>query len=191
YTSDAKTFDLYGMLTNEAVVYEGDRFDTALKTMSLTADNTWFSFGCAGHALAKLYITRNTVNTQPQPDWALRQSVFKMFVGDYCGARNNVGETFTLTGEPIAWKGGLQTDFAIEATLTTNEPPLDARWDEAGATCLYEPRMQISSNPQAPTLFPNAMKQILDACPTLPICTNTDPHAFDGARVVSANRVPI
>jgi hypothetical protein len=191
YTSDAKTFELYGMLNNELVVYEGDRFDTALKTMSTSADNTWFNFGCAGHALAKLYITRNTVNSQPQPDWAVRQSVFKMLVGDYCGARNNRGETFTLTGEPIAWKGGLQADFPIEATLTTNEPPLDARWDEAGATCLYEPRMQISSNPEAPTLFPNARKQIIDACPTIPICTDTDPNALDGARIVSANRVAI
>src|SRR5215212_5688319 len=126
--NDAKNFELFGMEPNETLVFEGDRFDTKAKTMNASADNTWFNFGCAGHALAKLYLNRSTVNTQPQPSWEQRQAMFKMIVGDYCGSRTGLGETFTLTGEPIMWKGGLQTSYPSQGQPTIYEAPLDARW---------------------------------------------------------------
>jgi hypothetical protein len=182
-TSDAKTYDLHGMLPDETLLFEGDRYDIETMTTEQGGDDAWFNFGCAGHTLAKLYLSRNTIRTQPVPDWKQRQTTLKMFVADYCGG----GTPMTLAGEPLVWKGGLTTDYPHGIALAS----LDARWFEGGATCLGEPRMKISSNPQAPTQFPAPVTQIFKECDrvgrTLPFCTNADYHDMDGTTLVSAN----
>lgn len=181
-TYDEKLNELLGMYPTETLVFEGDRFDAVRKTVSATADDTWFNFGCAGHTLAKLYLTRNTIHTQTQPEWRIRQAMLKMYTGDYCGT----GDEFTLAGEPIAWKGGVLADYPSYVHPTT----LDARWDETGAVCLGdELRMESSTNPQAPTEFPDVRAQVKETCPDRAnLCANLDPFVFDAGRVISANR---
>jgi hypothetical protein len=190
YNAETKYFQLFGMDPDEALIYRGDRYDTKAKTMNQKPEDDWFNIGCAGQTLAKMYLNRSTVYSQPQPNHEQRQSMLKMLVADYCGTRTGLGKTFTLTGEPIAWKGGLQTSYPSMAVLTTDEPPLDARWNSDGAVCMYNPRMQKSFLPDA-AIFYDAHQQILDACPSLPDCENHDPEDLDGARYISANRVPL
>lgn len=180
-TADAKMFELLGMMPEETLVFEGDRIDAAAKTMSTTADDSWFNFGCAGHTLAKLYLTRNTIHSQPVDDWRQRQATLKMLTADYCGK----GISFTLAGEPIAWKGGLLSDYPSGANLTS----IDARWTAQGATCLVEPRIRSSSNPQAVTEFPDVLQEIYSHC-ALPSCMDLNKSSLGGALIVSVNREP-
>jgi hypothetical protein len=186
---DEKLFELHGLAPTETVAFEGDRVDPRDKTINNGAPlNDWFNLGCAGHTLAKLYINRYSINTQPVDHWEQRQAMLKMFVADYCG----VGEAFTRAGEPIAWKGGHHPNYPAGVQLTTAEKPLDARWDENGAICVMNPRMQISSHPDWSLEFqsPDAITRIHDLCPKLPICANENPQDLDGALVVNANRIP-
>lgn len=181
-TTDNKTYELLGMLPDETLVFEGDRYDVSAMTTEEKGDDAWFNFGCAGHTLAKLYLNRSTIHTQPAPDWALRQTMLKMLVADYCGT----GQTFTLAGEPLVWKGGLQTAYAM------SPGSIDARWDEHGAICVGEPRLVSTTNPQAATLFPDVESMIKNAChaanhPVQP-CTNLDVEDLDRGLVISANR---
>lgn len=191
-STETKNFQLYGLDSYETIVFEGDRFDPVPMVMN-PPDDSWFNFGCAGHTLAKLYLNRYTAHTQPVDDIDQRQAMFKMMVGDYCGD----GTTFTRAGEPIAWKGGHHPQYPSGAHLTTGEGPeydypLDARWNQNGAVCVRQPRMQISKHPDWATDFhmPSALERIRAQCPLLEDCDNRDPQDLDGALVVSANRIP-
>src|SRR6185503_15950048 len=96
--------ELMGLTTLESVVFEGDRVNTLRKLMSRTAEDDWFNVGCAGHTLAKLFLTRNTVHSQRSPlarAWEQRQATLKLLVADYCGT----GEPFTVFGQKLAWQG--------------------------------------------------------------------------------------
>lgn len=179
-----KSAELLDLHNDETVVFEGDRVDEGALTMTQAANDDWFNFGCAGHTLAKLYLTRSTVHTQPTADWALRQAMLKMFTADYCG----VGRPFTLAGEPIAFKGGLFPQYPAGITITT----LDARWNQNGATCLYDPRLATTTNAGAPEVYsPDASVKdaIYAQCPALPYCVNHDPSDLDGSLLISVNRL--
>jgi hypothetical protein len=186
--NEEKLFILDGMDPTETVAFEGERIEPNTKTISAKRDNNWFNIGCAGHTLAKLYLNRYTINTQPVDDWAQRQAMLKMLVADYCGT----GEAFTRAFEPIAWKGGHHPNYPAQARLAVDEPALDARWNERGAICFLQPRMQISTHPDWHEEFqnPDARTRILQECPGLPVCENTDPYDLAGARVVNVNRIP-
>jgi hypothetical protein len=171
-------FELMGMTPIESVVYEGDRVDDVLKTMSQVADNRWFNIGCAGHTLSKLRLTHNTIQSQVpgiSRPWEQRQATLKMLVADYCGD----GTVFTVAGQRLVWQGDAVSYFS---------PPglLEARWTETGAACLYAPRMLFPSTPLGPVDFPDIWNQIKAVCAPL-ICADTDPVPFDGADRVSAN----
>lgn len=180
-----KQFELAGMYPDDTVLFEGDRYNPDKKTTTQLPDTDWFNFGCAGHTLAKLYVTRSTYFTQAQPDWAMRQTMLKALSGDYCGS----GTSFTLAGEPLVWKGGGQEFGVLPAGHSITS--LDARWYEGGAVCYDEPRMKVTSNPGVvgtPLADPEAA--ILAECPTLPRCTVQDWNDMSGAKLVTANWVP-
>jgi hypothetical protein len=176
--------ELMGMQTFETVVFEGDRIDGNAKTMSQTADDTWFNIGCAGHSLSKLRLTRNTVHAQAPglaQAWQRRQATLKMLAADYCGA----GIPLTVAGQRLVWQGDLMTYFSSPRLL-------EARWTENGATCLYEPRMLFPTSSLGATTFPKIRNSIGAACaqvrkPVPPKCTPLDPFNFAGALRVSAN----
>lgn len=177
--------ELMGMHPWEAVVFEGDRIDSNAKTMSPDAmtDDRWFNVGCAGHALAKLRLTRNTVHSQlvgiPQP-WVQRQATLKMLVADYC----KTGVPFTVAGQRLVWTGDLMGYFSSPMEL-------EARWAQDGPQCLYQPRMLHPTSSLGATTFPDILKAIQTTCPTQPTpCTNLDFNDFDGMPRMSANPKP-
>lgn len=185
------TQELMGLRTYEAVVFEGDRIDATQKTMSPTADDRWFNIGCAGHTLAKLRMTRNTLHGQATSApatatqaWQRRQATLKLLVSDVCGG----GKALTVAGQRLIWQGDLMTYYGLPP-----KPELEARWTEAGATCLHVPRLAHPSSALAATMFPDIRAAIASACqaagrPVPPDCTRApNPYDFDGALRVSAN----
>lgn len=88
----------------KALVFRGDRYDVAHKTLWETgAGDTWFNIGCAGTFVAKMHQLRHTfagasvsgtVPTVPQ-----RQAMLKMLTADYCGT----GRPFTEQGVPLLY----------------------------------------------------------------------------------------
>ncbi len=160
------------------VLFEHNRYNAAAKTL-IPGDANWFNLGCGGHALSKLLLTGNaTVSGHATP--AAQQAVLKMLTGDYCGK----GVSFTVGGEPLFWK-------TSNSYMSFYEQPdtLEARWNEHGATCIGTPRLRISSNPLAWSLFPNIYDSIATHCPSSvpPNCSNLDLSSFDGNLVVSGN----
>lgn len=168
--------DLMGMLEDETLVFEGDRYDAVAKTTSDATDANWFNFGCAGHTLAKLRLTRNTA--VDGLSWQRRQATLKLLVADYCGT----GQAFTVAGTPLRWKGDLMEYYPTPGTL-------EARWNERGAMCLDVPR--LVEHPS--DVFLNLTRQtIIDQCPAPkpPVCADHHVDPLDGALRVSANPLP-
>ena len=134
-----KAYDaLLGMNAHATLVFEGERFNADSKTI-IGVDNSYFNFGCAGSALAKMQLTGHTQAAKAYgftTSIAERQTMLKMLTADYCGT----GKAFTAPGEPLHWaddKGWMQ----VNATDT-----LEARWNEKGAICLGKPRLVANPN---------------------------------------------
>lgn len=181
--------ELMGMTVFETVVFEGDRIDAAKRTMSKDADtdDNWFNIGCAGAALSKVHLTRNSVHSQLPPAtpppagprfWEQRQATLKMYSADYCGT----GTAFTVAGQALVWKGDQMTDFWA--------PPLEleARWNEKGAICLAKPRMLHPTSALGASTFPDILNLVPQEC-SIPACKNTNFVDYDGADRVSANPI--
>lgn len=178
--------ELMNMRTFETVVFEGDRIYSQTMRTDKLADDTWFNIGCAGHTLAKLRLTQNTIHSQTaaQPkDWERRQASLKMLVADYC----DVGIPLTVAGQKLVWQGDLMSFFT---------PPrkIEARWTENGATCLYAPRMLFPTSALGASTFPKIWDSVDAACKTASppktrpvLCTKLDPKDPDGNLRVSAN----
>lgn len=164
----------------DAVAFEGDRVDATKITMEPRTDDAWFNIGCAGHTLAKLLLTRNTVHTQPRKlpkAWERRQATLKMLSADYCGD----GHAFTVSGQALVWQGD-----AVGFHRAPRE--LEARWTETGATCVNAPRMLYPTTALGATRFPDIWTQIGQLCKEVPpSCSDLDPLNYDGAYRVSAN----
>jgi hypothetical protein len=173
--------ELMNMTVWEAVVFEGDRIDTATKTMSRTANDDWFTIGCATSAPAKLLLTRHTIHTQSAPSraWEQRQAMLKMYVADYC----NTGESFTVARQKLVWMSST-VQYAFPAWK------LEARWTETGAKCLNNPRMLYPSTPLGSVEFPDIYAALAAAGCHPPSCANLDPLALEGADRVSSNPMP-
>jgi hypothetical protein len=179
--------ELMGMRTFEAVVFAGDRIHSTTKKMDPGVDDTWFNIGCAGHTLAKLLLTRNTIHSQAaglsQP-WERREATMKLYTADYCDS----GIAMTVAGQRLIWQGDLMPYF--------NQPEkIEARWDQTGATCLYAPRMLIPTSPLGASTFPDIWQSVDAACATvgktrpLPCdqVSNIDPYDYAGNLRVTAN----
>lgn len=175
----------FGQKPTEALFFEGDRIDTGAMTVG-GYEREWFNIGCAGHALAKLHLTRHTT-----PSDAIahghsldqRQATLKMFVADYCGD----GTPFTVPGQPLTWHDaqGVVPFFAAPTTI-------EARWKSTGATCLGEPRLMYPATEEGRTKFPQGIHAAIQAaCPQLLTqpCLPSAPYDFQGQALVSANRL--
>jgi hypothetical protein len=171
------------------LVFEGNRYNAASKEV-LAGDTNWFNLGCAGHALSKLFLTGHTQLTggATPPTLLEQQTVLKTLVADYC----HNGTSFTVSGEPLYWKtSNLYMSFQGIPTS------FEGRWGPDGAICLDKPRLLVSTNPLAQTLFPDLPDgtpgieaAIQAACPaTRPPPCNAAPGVYDfaGANLVSAN----
>jgi hypothetical protein len=171
-----------GLAANQTVVFGGDYYD--IERAWTRCDSDWINFSCGGRTLAKLLLTRNTCESQPQSgdEETLareRQATLKLLIADYCGN----GTHFTMPGQPLVWRGGLVERFATDPTS------LEARWDDNGAICLHIPRLVANPAPDS-GLPPNTWNWIVQRCgsQTPPLCANDSPKDFEGALRVSGNR---
>jgi hypothetical protein len=170
------------------VIFEGNRYDAQHKLVSASR-SSWFNFGCAGNALAKLLLTGHTSLTG-SATLLQQQAVLKMIVADYCGD----GQTFTVAGEPLYWK----TQNLYMSFLHTPES-LEGRWGPDGPLCIDNYRLKKTTSALAALYFPldaNGEPDILAAvaqhCPAnVPPACNALPGNYDlgGGYSVSANPV--
>ncbi len=171
--------ELLGMRAGETLVFEGDRFDAQAMTTAELGNDLWFNLGCAGHTLAKLHLTRNTIASGAAAYGITgkdRQATLKMMVADYCGD----GTPFTVAGEPLRWRGGLVDFYTFPSSL-------EARWTNEGAVCLNEPRLRHTTSTLAPQIFgADIDKAINDHC-SIPKCSDLDVTHMDGAMRISGN----
>lgn len=189
-SEDVQLAELLGLAPTEAVVFAGDQIDDADKTMSAEPVEGLVNIGCAGHTVAKLHLTRNTIASTPGVAASKfaeqRQATLKLLTADYCGT----GRSFTLPGQPLQWMGapGEAHDAYFPGIQLAG---LEARWTAAGATCLDVPRMAQSTLPDAAKYYPDIYLQIEEVCGALPPpCANPDPADLDNQLRISANPVP-
>lgn len=149
-----------GTAVQLALVFQGDRYDAAKKTVIATgtAVDAWFNIACAGTAVAKMHLLRHTDagSTGPYqttPDQ--RQAMLKMVTDDICGT----GQSFTVDGEEVYYtdqRGWYGWPFsAVPATY-------ESIWTPKGALCLNEPRRLKEDATVGPA--------VAGACPALPPC---------------------
>jgi hypothetical protein len=137
---------------NEAILFAGDRYDAARKTVTTgPATHGWVNIACAGTALAKLFLVRHTeASQQVQTTRAERQAMLKMFTADVCGD----GTAFTVHGQPLFWADAKGITRFPDAPAS-----LEAVWNEHGAVCMNQPRR------------PELAGAIAAQCGPLPRCT--------------------
>jgi hypothetical protein len=155
-----------------------------------------FLIGCAGHAIAKQHLTGHTKAASHYLLWTTtinqRTANLKMLTGDYCGN----GNAFTVAGEKIKWQDQWGYYNTVnDSSVLPIQRVLEARWDENGATCLNEPRVDYKPNePTASNAFPNGVAPELEpiagwctgSFPKPPPCTGTYAD-MQGAHVISVN----
>ena len=174
-----------GMTWTHAVVFEHDVIDA--ETLRVTGlDSMRFNIGCAGHALAKLHLSGHTQGAAAQgfaTTQAQRTTFLKMITADYCGT----GDPFTVAGQPLNW-----TDSRGWMRYASNNPTLEARWTEHGATCLNTPRVVAHPTPEATELFGDTNAEfnaaIAEICPRPRPCVGDD---FAKHHILSANPAPL
>jgi ADYC domain len=165
-------------LAYHTLMFAGERINEHDRTDAVDIAG-WFNFGCAGSALAKMYLTGHTVAAAADGFTTTadeRTTILKMFSGDYCGT----GIPFTVAGQPLWWTDDHATMWFFANTQTT----LEARWGPNGAICLNIPRAAIPGTPAAAE-FPAIYTDIQNTC-TIPACADTT-FALDGAHLVSVN----
>jgi len=122
----------------EAILYTGDRYDAATKTVTASTFATsgnWFNIACAGGALAKLYLNRHTTaSASPtiNPSRGTRQAMLKMYTGDFCGT----GTPFTQQGTSLHW-----TSNSGLSSLGGGTASVESMWNATGAVCLTRHRL--------------------------------------------------
>lgn len=171
-----------------ALIFTGDRYDAVGKQVipGAPADpGEWFNIACAGSALAKLHLSRHTPAGSSgdfTSTTAQRQAVLKMFTADMCGT----GQSFTEAGTPLRWGNATGT-----TRLRGDEASFEALWDEDGALCLDEHRLDVDADdPDAAQIH----REVVRACEAvgkpLPPCTDLPgfPRTWPpDAYVLSAN----
>ena len=179
-SNPSATYD--GIPGEHTVLIEGDRIDADRKTISSRPDTSWFNFGCAGHAIAKLMLTGHAYAatsygfvTTPSE----RQTILKMFVADYTGT----GLAYTTAGTPLQWMDDHDWMNYGPSMFGYN---LEARWTPNGAACLGNPRhpdalAQMQADVQAGKLLATDIPGA---------CAGTA-YEFDGKHMVSANKTPL
>jgi hypothetical protein len=138
-----------GMAHQTALVFTGDRYDAAGKTVYVEGTGQWFNVACARTALAKMHLLRHTEagsDADHRTTREERQAMLKMLTADLCGT----GYPFTQDGERVFYmdaKGwhSFGIGFAAEHSRSPGGRAREYRtiesiWTHEGAICLNEPR---------------------------------------------------
>lgn len=141
-----------------AVIFAGDRYNAAAKTVSdAEPGTTWFNLACAATAPAKMHLMRHTNAGAGGGAFATtvaeRIAMLKMFTADYCGDGNNAaldGTSYTVDGQPLLYGDSRHwytpppgvPVFAISTSgaLSPAGTKMEALWTSGGAACLTTPR---------------------------------------------------
>ncbi len=123
----------------QAILYTGDRYDADQKLVTASdyaSAGNWFNIACAGGALMKLHLNRHTTASSTgtfTTTAAQRQTMLKMYTGDFCGT----GEAFTEQGTRIHWSSstGLSSPLGNSASY-------ESLWNANGAECLSTHRLK-------------------------------------------------
>jgi hypothetical protein len=145
-----------GMNRFHAFALEGDKVDGDRLTVEVE-DPSWFSFGCAGHALSKLALNAHTYSSAVNgfvTSVDERTAFLKMITADYCG----IGKAFTVPGTALDWM-----DDREFTKYHSQHPTLEATWTHEGALCLETPRLVKVGNPTGNGLFPSGVAAAIDA----------------------------
>jgi hypothetical protein len=117
---------------HHAFVFEGDRYDRELKTVSDgVLGSGWFNLACTGSTASKLLRLRHA---QIAADGDLvtgpgeRQAVYKAIVGDFCGT----GEALTTPGVPLFMRLESGWDWNFGCFISSHE----SVWTADGALCV-------------------------------------------------------
>jgi hypothetical protein len=134
---------LSGNYKGMAVIYRGERYDAAKKTVTdLGSATPWFNIGCEKTAVAKMHLLRHTLAASEgiyAPTWDQRQAVLKMLTADFCGG----GKSFTVNGHPLHYEWTQKWQPHI---MPSSADSPEAIWTSGGAVCL--------SNARDPDLWP-------------------------------------
>jgi ADYC domain len=177
-----------GPLAFQTLLFEGDRISATKKTI-YDVDTTWFNLGCAGSALAKMALTGHTEAARQAQTFTTdplqRQTILKMFAGDYCGD----GTPFTVAGQPLNWADDRGT-MKMPALLASPPRPVvrEARWTPDGAACLDKARVDAHwTLLGAQTFAANGpvIDQVLARCPNLKPCDDNTLDV-DGYHLITA-----
>lgn len=171
-----------------AVIFDNDRISPDDISVYAEEDN-WFTFGCAGSALAKLHLSGYTAassKTLKTPTTLEQRTAWlKMTTGDYCGN----GYAWTFAGMPLHYRDKL----GRISTVAVGEK-IEAVWSHKGALCLNTPRVDAHSS-----VYPLFGTSILDeltdpsepwSCALPPACaatTYTTGYNFGAGTVLSTN----
>jgi hypothetical protein len=142
-----------------AVVFMGDRYNAAKKTVDVSPTECWVTIACAGSSPAKMHLLRHTQASSIPGKYETtvdqRQTMLKMLTDDICGT----GKTFTVDGENVRYmdRGGWHP-FTPRDIST-----VEAIWGPQGAFCLDEPR-------RLKEMGPDLWKEIDAECPRPKSC---------------------
>jgi hypothetical protein len=183
--------DFMGMHTHWSVVFERDRINAT--DLYVYEDAAYFSIGCAGHTLAKLYLTGHTHSASSAFDISRtvdqRTAMLKVLTADYCGD----GTVMTVAGVKLQWKDSAGT---MDYPKDDSDPPvstpglLEAKWDDEGnIICLEDPRLALGPTALGTATFGDIEDFILEHCNRPMTCmdavNNADPDLLDGAYLVT------
>jgi len=166
-------------------VFEGELIDAKARTIDNNIDLNWFNLGCAGHALAKMYLMGHVRAAAPLGYVTTldeRRAILKMFSADYC----NSGYAFTLPGVPLQWE-----DHRGWFKYTGLVGDIEARWTPLGVTCLTLPRVMANWKNEYFDKWPNGIiPEIQARCPGLISVNNrcqNPPTGFFGVHLVTGS----
>ena len=140
---DRETTQYIGDAVSWAIVFAGDRYDAATKTVSTDPARVdgWFNIACLGTAVAKMHLFRYSEAGTPLnqlPTTQLeRQALLKAITGDECGT----GHSFTHDGHQVGYmdRRGWVHPFDVNGPDIES---VESLWTAQGARCLDEPRLE-------------------------------------------------
>ncbi|HEY7371953.1 MAG TPA: ADYC domain-containing protein [Polyangia bacterium] len=163
-----------------AIVFAGDHYDTAEKTVSkIDEKKGWFNLACAGTAPYKMHMLRHTEAGSITPDGTPRNTtlpqrtaMLKAITADYCGD----GRGWTGDGTPLYWADA-QGFYQWPSANILGEPDsrgIEAIWGPTGALCLNTPRRK--PDPPAPlSTYPQCNAPSVERSVVESICSSSTP----------------
>ncbi len=174
----------------EAFFFTGDRYDhdkmtVTASTMAEAGD--WFNIACAGSATAKLLLNRHTtagaLGSSLNPTRAQRQTMLKMYTGDFCGT----GTTYTVQGTKISWG---KVGGGLAGPSVTGINSVESFWTENGAICMDRHRLASSQNTAEAALEGMVRNGYLASPPTcrqMPKCSELPTSTLTGTYLWTAS----